>query len=311
MRNVHLPIRRRAEAALALLPVAGPRARALLLSCVAPHSVIAVTVAARLNAACEAVAAWEALGDIPQLYVALGLLASQFARSGEHDRAKAALERARRLEDSTWPARLRMRGAELAAAVSNYRGDAAGYRAHTRAELALAEEAGAPRTAAWCRLKLADGALMAGDVRDAIALGEEAAKLLGDLEQPSHQGLALTNLAEALLLDRQEQRARETIARALPLMWANGWEHMPIETLAALAAAAGDAPTSARLLGYVDAYYTDNREARQPNEARIAVHTVALLEAACGADGYEHWRAEGTRLAKEQARALASSWLGD
>jgi hypothetical protein len=133
---------------------------------------------------------------------------------------------------------------------------------------------------------------------------------LRDLDQPSHRGLALTNLAEALLLDGQEQRARETIAHALPLMWANGWGHMALDTLAALAASARDAPTSARLLGYVDAYYSDNHETRQPNEARLAAHTVALLEAACGADGYTHWRAEGARLAKDQARVLADTWLG-
>src|SRR5262249_23407968 len=82
---------------------ASPRARALLLNSVAPHSVIAVPVAERLETAREAVAAWEALGDVPQLYVALGLLASQYARSGDHDAAAAALERARSLEDPGWP----------------------------------------------------------------------------------------------------------------------------------------------------------------------------------------------------------------
>jgi hypothetical protein len=151
---------------------------------------------------------------------------------------------------------------------------------------------------------------MAGDVREAIALGERAVAQLGELEQPSHRGLALTNLAEALLLDGQEQRARETITQALPLMWANGWGHLPLDTVAALAAAAGDAPTSARLLGYVDAYYSDNHETRQPNEARLATHAVALLDSTCGANGYMHWRVEGAQLTKDSARALAETWLG-
>jgi predicted ATPase/DNA-binding winged helix-turn-helix (wHTH) protein len=309
LRNVHMPIRRRAEAALALLPGAGARARALLLNCVAPHSVIAISVADRLNAAREAVATWEELGDIPQLYVAQGLLASQLARSGEHDAARAAIERARSLEDAVWPARRRMRGAEFAAAVSNYRGDAAGYRANTRMELALAERAGSPRTAAWCRLKLADAALMAGDVQEAIALAEEAVAQLGDLDQPSHRGLALTNLAEALVVDGQEARAREVIAQALPLMWANGWGHLPLDTLAVLAASAGDTRTSASVLGYVDTYYSVNRETRQPNEARLAARTVALLDAACVRDGYTHWHAEGAALANDHARTLAERWL--
>jgi predicted ATPase len=309
LRNVHLPIRQRADAALALLSGAEPRAKALLLNCVAPHSVIAVAVAERVKAASEAVAAWEALGELPQLYVALGLLASQYARAGQHEAAQGALERAGRLEDPGWPPRRRMRGAELAAAVANYRGDAAGYLAHTRKELALAEEAGSPRTAAWCRLKLADGALMAGDVGEAIALGEEAAMQLGGLDQPSHHGLALTNLAEALLLDGQRERAREIVARALPLMWANGWGHLPLEAVATLAAAAGDVATSARLLGYVDGYYAENRETRQPNEARLAARTVELLDAASGTDGYAHCRIEGSHLTKNQARALADRWL--
>jgi hypothetical protein len=309
LRNVHAPIRRRAQAALALLQGAGPKARALLLNCVAPHSVIAVTVAESLNAARAAAAAWEDLGDAPQLHVAQGLLASQLARSGEHAAAQAALDRARSLEDAEWPARRRMRGAEFAAAVANYRGDAAGYREYTRMELALAEQAGSPRTAAHCRLKLADAALMAGDVPEAIALGEAAAAQLGDLDQPSHRGLALTNLAEALVVDGQDARAREAIVKALPLMWTNGWGHLPLDTVAALAASVGDTQASARLLGYVDAYYAGNRETRQPNESRLASRTVALLEAACGTGGYEHWRAAGTRLTKDQARALAETWL--
>jgi tetratricopeptide (TPR) repeat protein len=279
------------------------------LNCIAPHSVIAVTVAERLSAAREAVAAWEALGDVPQLYVALGLLASQLARAGEHEGAQAALERARGLEDPAWPARRRMRGAELAAAVSNYRGDAAGLRTHTRTELELAERAGAPRTVAWCKLKLADAELMAGNVHEAIAMGEEAVMDLDELDQPSHRGLALTNLAEALLLDGQEKRARETIKQALPLMWANGWGHMSLDTLAVLAASAGDTRTGARMLGYVDAYYVNNHETRQPNEARLAARAVALLESACGSNGYTHWHAEGAQLARDQACALADRWL--
>jgi len=158
-------------------------------------------------------------------------------------------------------------------------------------------------------LKLADAALMAGQVAEAIALGEAAVAQLGDLDQPSHRGLALTNLAEALVADGQEARARETIAEALPLMWTNGWGHLPLDTLAALAAAAGDRQTSARLLGYVDAYYSGNREIRQLNEARLATRTVVLLDAMCGATGYAHWRDEGTRLTRDQARALAEAWL--
>jgi len=310
LRNVHVPIRRRAATALALIPAAGPKARALLLNCVAPHSVIAITVAERLDVARAAVAAWEALGDLPQMYVAYGLLASQLARSGEHDAARAALEHARRLESADWPARRRMRGAEFAAAVANYGGDAAGYQEHTRRELALAEKAGAPRTAAWCRLKLADGALMAGHTREAIALGDDAVMHLGELDQPSHRGLALSNLAEALLLDGQDERARDTIARALPLMWENSWEHLLLDTVATLAASAGDVRTSATLLGYVDEYYSKNRETRQPNEARLAARSIALLEAACGSSGYTHWCEEGARLTRDQARALAETWLG-
>jgi predicted ATPase len=309
LRNVHAPIRRRAEAALALLAGAAGKTRALLLNCIAPHSVIAISVADRLDAAREAVDAWQAVGDVPQLYVAQGLLASQLARSGEHIAARDAIERARSLEDPDWPARRRMRGAEFAAAVANYRGDADQYREHTRTELALAEQAGSPRRAAHCRLKLADAALMAGDVREAIALGEAAVAQLGELDQPSHRGLALTNLAEALVVDGQQLRARETIAQALPLMWANGWGHLPLDALAAIAAAAGDAQTSARLLGYVDAYYSDHHETRQPNEARLAARTTALLDAACGEEAQATWRAEGARLTRDQMRAIAESWL--
>jgi predicted ATPase/DNA-binding winged helix-turn-helix (wHTH) protein len=309
MRNVHAPIRQRAECARTLLSAASERAQAWLWNCVAPHSVIAVTVVPRLTAAREAVAAWERLNDAPQLYIALGILAGQLARAGDHEQARAVLARARALEDPAWPPRRRMRGAEHAAAVCNYRGDAAGYRAHTRVELALAEQGGAPRTAAWARLKLADAALMAGDMDEAIALGEQAVAQLSALDQPSHLGLALSNLSEALLVAGQPSRAREIAARALPLMRQNEWGHMVLDTIALLGARNGDVEASARLLGYTDGHYAKNEEQRQPNESRLAELAATTLAATIGAERRDQLRSEGRGIGEQQAWALAAVLL--
>lgn len=310
LRGVNLPRSDRAQALHALLPIASARARALIWSSLAAHGLIAFDVVSRLEAASQAVAAWRAQAEPMRLHFALGFHAAESARARDFETAELMLAQARALEDPSWPIRRLMWGASATAGVCIHRGDAQGYRAASRLELQLAEQAGADRAAAWARLKLADAALMAGDHAEAVVLGEAAVTELRKLDQPSNLGLALTNLCAALLLGGRAQRAREVAAQALPLMWRNGWAYLLADSLALLAALDARHVEAARLLGFADAWYAGHRDERQPNEAALECAAAGRIEAALGRPRCQQERSDASRLRDEEVEALARSVLG-
>ncbi len=305
LRSLNAPRRRRAEALHALLPDASQHAQACIWTCIASHGLIALDVVSRLEASGQAVAAWRRLGDRARLHFALGFHAAECARGGNFDAAERALAEVRALEEPTWPPRQRAWTAAAHAGVAIHRGDAAGYRTACRDELSLAERGGAERTAAWARLKLADAALMAGDLDESIALGRIAVATLSQLDQPSNLGLALTNLCAAWILKGHDAPAREAAAQALPLMWRNGWGYLLLDALALLAVRAGLAVQAATLLGHADAWYARHGDVRQPNEATLAAHCASALAGALSAAEGEHCRAAGAQLDDDAAEALA------
>ncbi|MEP7057536.1 MAG: winged helix-turn-helix domain-containing protein [Caldimonas sp.] len=309
MRNINAPRRRRAEALFAMLPGAGPRARAWIWSCIASHGLFALEVVSRRDAARQAVAAWRELQDLARLHFALGFYAAECSRAHEFDAADAAIAEVRALEQPDWSLRRRMWGASALAGVCIHRDDAAGYRAASRRELELADRAGADRAAAWARLKLADAALMADDLPEAIELGHRAVRQLRELDQPSNLGLALSNLCAALLLDGQRVEAQAAAAEALPLMWRNDWGYLLLDSVALLAAQDGRCIDAALLLGFVDAWYVAHDDARQPNEARLAGLAAAAAQIDLGADRFAQMRDDGTRLSNAEAEALAGRGL--
>ena len=309
LRNVNPPVRSRGEAASALIPLAGDAAAAWLWNCASPHGLIALSSVPRMTAAREAVAAWRRLGRAQDLYIALGFFAFECAKVGDHAMSAYALDEAARLQDASWPARRRMRGAAAVAGAAIYRKDAAGYREASRRELALAEEAGAERAAAWARLKLADAALMAGDTQEAIALGTRAVAQLDALDQPSNLGLALSNLCAAHLLAHDLRAAHEAARQAFPLMWRNEWGYLLLDQIALIAARSGRPETSATILGFTDAWYAANHEPRQPNEAEMARLAAEAVVSTLGREEHDRLRAEGATLAKVQAQLLLQATL--
>ena len=306
LRNVLALRRQRAQALHALLPHADARARAIIWGCVASHGLISIEGVSRAEAALRAVEAWRALDEPWRLHFALGFLASERARQHDMDAADALLAECHALQRPDWPPRRLMWGASAASGVAIHRGDGDEYRRVTRQELALADLAGAERAAAWSRLKLADAALMAGDFDEAVSLGEAAVTALRGLDQPSNLGLALGNLCAARLLGSRpggEAAAEE----ALPLMWRAGWGYLLADSLALLAARAGQPKAAARLLGFADAWYARHDDSRQPNEARLAVEAQAAMAASCAPEALRGWRSEGSALDDDAARALAEA----
>lgn len=309
LRNVNAPHRRRAEALFGLLDGADPQARSWIWSCLASHGLIATEVVSRLEAARQAVASLRDLHDAKRLHFALCFYAAECSRARDFAGADAALAEAQAIEDPAWPVRRRMSRISAWAGVCIHRGDATGYRVAGRMELDMAEQANADRAAAWARLKLADAALMADDLQEAIELGRSAVIQLRQLDQPSNLGLALSNLCAALLLNGQRAEALAAAAQALPLMWDNGWGYLLLDSLALLAVQDGRANDAALLLGYVDAWYAAHADERQPNEARLAEQARSAAEAVLGAQPLAQMRNAGARLTDAQAESVAARGL--
>ena len=310
LRGINAPRRRRAELLFAMRSNAGPEAAALIWTCIASHGLIAIREVSRVEAARHAVAAWRALGNPVRLHFALGFHAAGCSRACDFEAADAALAEMRVIEDPAWPLRRRLWGASAWSGVCLHRGDAAGYRTASHKELELADQAGAEGAAAWARLKLADAALMAGDAPQAIELGHCAVSGLRTLTQPSHLGLALSNLCAAQLLEGQHAAAAASAVEALPLMWLSDWGYLLADSLALLAARAGRWTDAGLLLGFVDAWYEVHADERQPNEARLAWLATASVESAIGTSPLAQLRRDGALLTDAHARLLAQSVAG-
>ena len=309
LRAVTTARRRRAELLYAMLDEASDEAQAWIWTCLTSHNMISLEIVSRLEAATEAVAAWRRMGDAKRLHFALGFHANESARAGDFAAADASLAEAAALEKPTWPVRRRMWGASARAGVCINRSDAAGYRENCRTELALADMLGAERTAAAARLKLADAALMAGDLEEAIALGEVAVQQLRALDQPANLGLALSNLASALVLKQRWPEAMAAAREALPLL-ARGWGiHFVLDPLALAAVERGQSEDAARLLGYTEQWYRAHADQRQANEARLAEAAQRAATAALGEARYAALVREGSSLSEQQAEFLAQESL--
>lgn len=310
LRNLHTPRSQRAEALFGLLSMASPAARALIWNCIASHGLISISAVSRLEAAGHAVEAWRTQNDPLRLHFALGFHAAECSRVRDFSAANRLIAEARSLERPGWPVRRLMWGAAAAAGVCSHQSDASGYRAASQRELVLAERLGADRAAAWARLKLADAALMAGDSAEAVELGEAGVLELRRLNQPANLGLALSNLCAALLLSHQTARACETALEALPLMWHNGWSYLLFDSVALLAARRARPREAAQLLGWVDAWYAQHEDGRQPNEAALARTASAEISTALGDAEHRARRAEGHGLADADVQRLALALLG-
>ena len=309
LRSVHAALRGRAEAALALMPHAGARARAMLWDCVAPHGLLALGTIPRLDAAREAERAWRQVDDRERLSLALGNLATESSRVGDDATADRSLDEMFALQTPNFPPRLRLFGAAYAGAVCGNRGDAAGYRRWSGIELELAGQAGASRAAAWARLKLADAALMAGDVGAAVEIGRASVDALRALQQPSNLGLASSNLCAALLMAGDLAAARDAAAQALPLMISSDWGYLVLDPIALIAARSGQPAQAAQLLGHVDAWYEAHHGPRQQNEVELARLTLEAIDAALPRAQSQALRASGAVLDAATAHALAQHTL--
>ena len=301
--------RQRTEAAYAVLPRATSRARARIWGWLAASWPVEACGVPRFGAAREAMAAWRNLDDQRELYLALGRLALVAAETGDFDAAEDALAQAGRIEDPSWPPRLRGSFVALVSIVSVHRADADGYRRSVRLELALAEQAGANFAAALARDKLADAAAMAGDFDEAVTLGRAVVAEQRTLVRKSRLHAALNNLCGALLMQGDLESAREAALESWPHMLLHGGMGYLLDFLTLFAARIGHPVEAAQMAGRADAWYIATRNARQPNEARAVQLARGLVEAAIGPAEFARLSGVGARLADAEIDALVHSIL--
>lgn len=311
VRGITAMFRTRKTKAHALLPLAAGRTQALLWELLASHGNIAIPEVPRRAAVLAQVAAWRVLGDRPRLYAALWNLACECAIAAEWTAADGAATEARELEDPAWPPRTRSLGAACANDICSLRGDLAGYRERGLAVLALAQQAGSVNRAAWARLNLADHALMAGNVIDAIALGQVAVAELRTLNLPTRLAWALANLCAAHLMVDELAPARAAAVEAWPLMWQNESGTDLLNHVALMAARTGRHVVAGKILGFAEAAYAANQDVAQPNESRLAALAAEAIDVALGPGEQGVLRAQGAKLSVVEAEALARGFLAD
>jgi tetratricopeptide (TPR) repeat protein len=172
--------------------------------------------------------------------------------------------------------------------------------------LALAEQAGATRSAASARLGLGDAALLAQDYDEAATLCRALADELRRRSTPFTLGVTLENLANALVHLGDLPGAYTAAMESLPLMRDNEAGADVFNILALIAAKAGRHAEAARMLGHVDAWVERSQYALAPNEARSAEEAGAAIDAALGAQEHARLRKEGAALTDEDADRLAA-----
>jgi predicted ATPase/DNA-binding winged helix-turn-helix (wHTH) protein len=308
MRGLVVPLRKRAASAHALLPLGDSRAQARLWNCIARFLASTAELPLVVTAP-ERVAAWRRVGDKRQIYLALGTLSIACVRAGDWVAAERALGEAHALEDPAFPRRLLAELAGDRIGLGNYRNDATAYRKSLRETMRLAEEVGAEALVSVCRRSLADAALMAGDVTEAIALGRAAVADPRVRDRPRSLAVALSNLNAALLVAGELEAARQVATEALPLAWQAGIVHYFFDHVALYAARMGRAAQAAQLVGFANRIYAAGKEPRQPNEARSMEQAEAAATSILGTDEYHRIRSAGDAMSDEEARALARNVL--
>jgi predicted ATPase/DNA-binding winged helix-turn-helix (wHTH) protein len=310
-RNVHANVRRRKEAALRLLPKARGFARAQLITTLGLFRMIILPEVDRVANSRERVAAWRDLGETYQLYMALSRLGSDLAVERDFEGTRQAFAEAEALARPGWPPVVRWFHDFAATNAAFLCGDREGALRRARQMLALCEEAQWWTRAAEARVAVAHGLLFAGDAAGALATAARAEDELRAMGHRTNLGDALCIQAAALAgLERREAavtKMREALA--LP---------RPVEVAVAMFDYAGwlaasftpRAAEAARLLGFADRIYADNKDRRfgAAEDAERAAST--LIERRIGASDYRHSRREGTDLGSQKALALAQ-WALD
>ncbi|MDQ6685106.1 MAG: hypothetical protein M3Z16_08260, partial [Pseudomonadota bacterium] len=227
-------------------------------------------------AALQAAALYRQLDDRRGLYLSLAHLA--FSYRANSAQAEAAYAEMQRLEDGSWPPSLRLYGRKVEGGLASDAGRLDAARAANEARLALGIAAGSERDVNAALGNLAEIALMAGDAERSVELGRQLLARLGQRHRTTRV-IALGNLLPALLTLQATAAARAVLAEYVDL--ARHFDSVYVmyasDSMAWLAAAEGRWDAAAMLIGYSDASYAFQGQAREPNERRAREAAEALI----------------------------------
>lgn len=227
----------------------------------------------------------------------------------DHPQAQRALERAKGIEDPQWPAPVLERGRTTEATLLLTAGRFDAARATLRSAIELSQRAcfadGVDR--GWTNL--ADLERAAGNIGEAVRLGEELRLRMQAARPSTYVATVLGNLVGALIqqgdMARAYQVARECYLR-LGHMAVDFGMWLRLDALALLQARAGHWHVAARLAGAADnAYRVRGQATRQPNEAHDRAELDRELHLHLAAAELETLLREGTEWDVDTALRIA------
>ena len=296
---------------LRLLPQEAGIARARILTVAASCGWVSIQDLPARDAAAGAVAAWRASGsDQLSLQHALLLFATESARIGECDDARAALAEAQRISDRLNHPKVHLSAFIHAGHVAMYCGDMDMYLERMQAALTLARKGGASRVACYVQSFLPDAALMSGDLSLAISLGSQAVHELRALHQRTFLAGAMAALVRALVEAGELERCRLEAIEAVPLAWEYGQQTEMAMHMALLALRLGRASVAAALLGYAVARQPAPRNAHERRRQSQCEALQRELHSTVGVGPASRALREGAAMPDQDAFALAQSLAG-
>lgn len=253
-----------------------------------------------------AIALCRQLGDRTGLYRSLAMLI-MCARGAEHRTVgAAACDEMLRIEDPDWSARLKYLGAQAEGLYKLLQcGDPEAARAAFQRAKRLAAAAGHSRGAQNTLATLADVALAAGRIDDAVREGFELERLLQVTRNQSTLAYVRVNLTGALVEQGALAQAREMAQAAWPMAVELDLKNGLADNFTLLAALDGRPRTSARLRGYADSIYAAYGAPRESNESRAIAKAEQLSREELGDPEFDRLRCEGASLCDDDALAIA------
>lgn len=298
------------EAAMSALPHEAPaevRATLLLAMCTASNA-IGLGLAQREALARDALECYRATGDVAGTARALLFVGNERWFYGNRDDSAPLIEEALQLAKRTDDRRLL--ASALAAAAFALENGVEKRLSLCRQAIELYRAAGDEQKTARCLEWLAELEFDAGSVDAALQSAAEVIDIARRRNDRMQQAVGLVNTAAYHLaldhIDEARDAAREALlqCRGLDVRRLELW---PLQHLASVACARGDAPAAARITGYVDARIARLDEPRQHTEQVLYDRLMASLAQRLSAEELERHRAAGAALNAERAVAEALS----
>ena len=238
------------------------------------------------------------------LYRALSSLCI-FDASDTPSSARQALEELREVEEPRWPPTVKYEGAQAEFRFHFCQREFDAAQRALQRMLGLAEEGGSSTRVIYTGRQMADCAILAGRVDEAVLLGLEVERQSSKTRRPFLLALSRIGLVCAYLAQGDLQKAHAMAETAWPLAKQFWILDDLADHVALLTAIEGRAHDSAKLRGFVDARHANSGQVREFPEARAVERAERLARAQLGDAEFELLRAEGATLCEDEIAALA------